>query len=53
MKRYLELKIQNGSKFNPAVHAKGFKPISGSKQIEYKIRKRENDKDRHGMVKIK
>lgn len=53
MKKYLTLKIEYGENFMPALHAKGFKPISGKKQIEYKIRKRENNMERHGVHKIK
>ena len=53
MRKYLTLKIEYGDAFVPAVHAKGFQPVSGKKQIEYKIRKRENDADRHGVHRIK
>jgi hypothetical protein len=31
MKNYIQLKIKYGSDFKPAVHANGFKPITGTK----------------------
>lgn len=42
MQRYLEAKLDYGASLNVYTDIPGFKHIDGRKQIEYKIRKRQN-----------
>ena len=52
MSNYIEARSEHGKDFRVKQHLPDFKHFTGKKHIEYKIRKRENDKQRHGYEMI-
>lgn len=50
MKRWIEAKIKYGKFMRISEDVPDFQFISGKKQLDYKIRKRENDQQRHGVA---
>ena len=53
MRLYLKARLEYGSQLNVYHHIPGFKHIDGKKQIEYKLRKRQNQNTRHGHFRVK
>ena len=52
MKFYLEMKAKWGDKYEIRDDIPNFKHVSGNNQIELKIRKRLNQKQRHGFAYV-
>ena len=52
MSNYIQAKIEWGTDFRVGDHVPNFRHFTGNKHIEYKIRKRENDKQRHGYSMV-
>ena len=44
MSNYIEARMEHGKDFRVKQHLPDFKHFTGKKHIDYKIRKRENDK---------
>lgn len=53
MGMYVQARQKYGKDLNVNYHLPGFRHITGKKHIEYKIRKRQNDQDRHGYELVK
>ena len=53
MQSYLKAKAIYGRGFSRSYHMPDFKHVTGHKQIELKIKKRQEDTERHGVKTLK